>query len=131
MSPDQGSLALPRSSIAIWSPLLNHLQALHPTLALHLGTAITSHLSRGPEPSPPNTDFGAETVSLAMATDEPKADPTYDLCLASWAKWLVDNCTTGVSDLENAAEIREGVIVRIVSALRPDRADNSGTASKA
>ncbi|KAM5532761.1 hypothetical protein V8D89_013558 [Ganoderma adspersum] len=131
VTSDQGSLALPRSSIAIWSPLLNHLQSLHPTLALHLVTAITSHLSRSPAPSPPNADFGAETVSLAMDTDEPKADPTYDLCLASWAKWLVNNCATDVSDPEDAAELREGVIVRIVTALRPDRVDSSGPVSKA
>ena len=131
MTSDQGSLALPRSSIAIWSPLLNHLQSLHPTLALHLVTAITSHLSRSPAPSPPNADFGADTVSLAMTTDEPKADPTYDLCLASWAKWLADNCAAGVSDPEDAAELRESVIVRIITVLRPDRVDSSGPASKA
>lgn len=66
-----------------------------------------------------------------MDTDEPKTDPTYDLCLASWAKWLADNCDTGVSDPEDAAELREGVIVRIVSVLRPDRVDSNGTISKA
>ncbi|PIL30928.1 hypothetical protein GSI_07097 [Ganoderma sinense ZZ0214-1] len=131
ITSDQSSLALPRSSIAIWSPLLTHLQSLHPTLAVRLVTAITTYLSRSPAPSPPNTDFGAETVSLAMVIDEPKTDTTYDVCLASWAKWLADNCATGVPDQEDAAELREGVIVRIVSALRPDRVDSNGTASKA
>ena len=82
--------------------------------------AITSHLSRNSAPSPPSVDdFGAETVSLTAATEEPKADPTYDLCLASWAKWLADNSPTGVTDSEDAGELRESIIVRIVSVLGP------------
>ncbi|EJF58409.1 Las1-domain-containing protein [Dichomitus squalens LYAD-421 SS1] len=128
ISPDQGSLALPRSSIAIWSPLLTHLQSLHPTLPLHLVNAITSHLSRAHTP-PCDADFGAETVSLAVAAQDPKDDPTYDLCLASWAKWLADNCPTYVADPEDAAELRESIIVRIVSTLSPARVD--GSTSKA
>ncbi len=131
MSPGQGTLALPRSSVAIWSPLLAHLQALHPTLPLHLVSAITAHLSRAvsSEASSSRTDFTADSVSLDMAVDEPKTDPSYDICLASWAKWLLDNCTSGVADADEAAELRENMVVRIVSALRPDRVD--GGASRA
>ncbi|KAI0724189.1 Las1-domain-containing protein [Cerioporus squamosus] len=129
MSPDQGSLALPRSSISIWSPLLTHLQTLHPALPLHLVAAITTHLSRPVSPGTSSTDFTADSVSLDMAVDEPKTDPSYDMCLASWAKWLVDNCTSGVADADEAAELRENIVVRIVSALRPDRVD--GGASRA
>ena len=67
-----------------------------------------------------------------MALAEPsKIDPSYDICLTSWAKWLVDNCTSSASttDPEEEAELRESIIVRIVSALRPDRVE--GGASKA
>ncbi|TFK93050.1 Las1-domain-containing protein [Polyporus arcularius HHB13444] len=129
MSPGQGTLALPRSSVAIWSPLLAHLQALHPALPLHLVSAITAHLSRAVSPEASSTDFTADSVSLNMAVDEPKTDPSYDICLASWAKWLLDNCTSGVADADEAAELRENMVVRIVSALRPDRVD--GGASRA
>ncbi|KAI0757360.1 Las1-like-domain-containing protein [Daedaleopsis nitida] len=121
---EQTSLALPRSSIAIWSPLLAHLQSLHPALPLHLVAAITAHLSRPPARTSASreADFGAETVLLEPAADEPKADPTYDLCLASWAKWLADNCassaSTGVS-AEEATELKESIVVRIISALGP------------
>ncbi|RPD81634.1 Las1-domain-containing protein [Lentinus tigrinus ALCF2SS1-7] len=131
ISPDQGTLALPRSSIAIWSPLLSHLQSLHPALPLHLVSAITAHLSRpiSAGAAAPNTDFGADSVSLEMALDEPKTDPSYDICLASWAKWLIDNCTSGTTDPDEATELRESIVVRIVSALRPDRVERG--ASKA
>lgn len=117
LAPDQAqtSLALPRASIAIWSPLLAHLHSLHPTLPLRLVTAIASRLARPSSTSKGDDDFTAETVSLA--TEEPKSDPTYDLCLASWAKQIVDDSPCGMADADNAADLRESLVVRIVSTL--------------
>ena len=105
---------------------------MHPSLPLHLVSAITARLAAPGPAAAPNSDFGADAVSLEVALSEPsKTDPSYDLCLASWAKWLVDNCHTsaGAADPEEVAELRESIIVRIVSALRPDRVE--GGASKA
>ncbi|KAI0662478.1 Las1-like-domain-containing protein [Cubamyces menziesii] len=118
VSPGQTGLALPRSALLIWTPLLTHLQSLHPNLPLHLVAAITAHLSRPAPTSDGGAAFQSETVSLTE--DAPKADPSYDLCLASWAKWLVDNCAGGSEDADEAEDIRESAIVRIVSTLGPD-----------
>ncbi|KAI0651506.1 Las1-domain-containing protein [Trametes meyenii] len=125
LSPGQTSLALPRSTLMIWSPLLSDIQALHPTLPLHLVSAITAHLSRPPptanaEPGPKD----AELILLSAPTEELKTDPSYDLCLASWAKWLVDNCTKAVVDADEAEDLRESVVVRIISSLGPGATDN-------
>ncbi|KAI0639041.1 Las1-domain-containing protein [Trametes polyzona] len=126
LSSGPDTLALPRSSLLIWSPLLTHLQSLHPTLSLHLVSAITAHLAQ-PTPSPSvNTSGsfdGPEIVSLSAPTpaDEPRADPSYDLCLASWAKWLVDN-SPSASSSDDLEDLRDAALVRIVSALGPDRA---------
>ncbi|KAI0358997.1 Las1-domain-containing protein [Trametes cingulata] len=119
LSPGQDTLSLPRSTLLIWSPLLTHLQGLHPTLPVHLVSTITTQLIR-PVPS---TSGGFDADSVPLSVEEPKADPSYDLCLASWAKWLVDNCSNGNGgNAEDAEEIRENAIVRIVASLGPDSA---------
>ncbi|KAI0374539.1 Las1-domain-containing protein [Pilatotrama ljubarskyi] len=121
LSPGEHTLSLPRSTLLIWSPLLTHLQSLHHTLPLHLVSAITAQLAR-PIPS---TSAGFDADSVPLSVEEPKTDPSYDLCLASWAKWLIDNCSDGTpSGAEEAEEIRENAIVRIVASLGP----NSGAA---
>ncbi|OSD05862.1 Las1-domain-containing protein [Trametes coccinea BRFM310] len=117
LSPGQTGLALPRSSLLIWSPLLSHLQTLHPTLPLHLISAMTAQLSMPASSSSGSAAFQSETVSLS--DDTPKADPSYELCLASWAKWLVDNCSSADDDAE---DIRDTAIVRIVASLGPESA---------
>ncbi|KAI0761207.1 Las1-like-domain-containing protein [Trametes elegans] len=126
--PGEATLALPRSTLLIWSPLLSHLQSLHPTLPLHIVSAIGVHLAH-PVPSGPG--FGSEAVPLVA--EEPKGDPTYDICLASWAKWLIDNCASGESgdDRDTLEDIRERAIVRVVAALGPGSSGVGTQSSKA
>ncbi|KAI0828277.1 Las1-like-domain-containing protein [Trametes gibbosa] len=105
VSPGQTTLALPRSTLLIWTPLLIHLHALHPTFPLHLVSAITAHL----------------TSSNRRA----QGRPFLHLCLASWAKWIVDRCAS-------PEDLRETAIVRIVAALGPEPAGSvpgAGSAS--
>ena len=130
--PADQTLVPPRSSIAIWAPLLTHLQALHPTLCLRLAASIAAYLGHAQSAEASTIDdFGADSVSLsAPATDssEQRADPSYDLCLAGWARWLADTgaCVGMGVSTEDAAELREGVVVHLVSIL-----GNGAPASKA
>ncbi|KAI8995690.1 Las1-domain-containing protein [Trametes punicea] len=117
LSPGQTALVLPRSLVLIWSPLLSQLRNLHPSIPLHLVSAIVAQLSRPAAASDANAAFQSETVSLAE--DGPKTDRSYDLCLASWAKWLVDDCTSSPSEADEAEDIRDAIIVRIVTVLGP------------
>ncbi|OJT14018.1 Protein LAS1 [Trametes pubescens] len=123
VSPGQDTLALPRSSLLIWTPLLSHLQTLHPTLPLRLVSAISAYLAQPIHT--PNDDPEIVSLSVTVSTDEPKADPSYDICLASWAKWLVDSCSN--ADTEDAEDIREAALVRIIASLGPDSAATGGT----
>ncbi|EIW64980.1 Las1-domain-containing protein [Trametes versicolor FP-101664 SS1] len=122
LSPGQNTLSLPRSSLLIWTPLLSHLQSLHPTLPLRLVSAISAYLAQ--PVAAPQDDPEIVSLSVVAPTDEPKADPSYDLCLASWAKWLVDSCSN--ADTEDAEDIREAALVRIVASLGPESAATGG-----
>ncbi|KAH9927532.1 Las1-domain-containing protein [Epithele typhae] len=101
-------LAPPPASVAIWAPLLVRLQS-----------CTRRSRSAWPPPSPP---ICADTVALADEPDSerPRADPSYDLCLAGWAKWLAD---TGAGAA--GAEVREAIVVRLVSALGPGQTGGS------
>ena len=53
-----------------------------------------------------------------------KTDLTYDLCLASWAYWLVD--TYAIEDDDDESDFRkEDVIVTLISGLGPNRHENA------
>ena len=104
-------------------PLLTHLQTLHPRLSLRIAASIATHLAHAQRAdASPADDFSAESVSLsAPAADsgEQRADPSYDLCLAGWARWLAETGACVGTDVgaEEAAELREGVVVHLVSVL--------------
>ena len=76
-------------------------------------------------------DFATgDTVMFSESVAEPegRADPSYDLCLAGWAKWLVDTGCGAAS--EDEVEVREAVVVQLVSTLGPVRAESNAQASK-
>ena len=74
----------PPAVIAIWAPLLAHLQNLHTSLPFVLVDRILAHLLASPsEPASPAADGDHAT---------PKVDPSHDLCLAAWAAWFVETC---------------------------------------
>ncbi|KAI0823105.1 Las1-like-domain-containing protein [Trametes gibbosa] len=115
VSPGQTTLALPRSTLLIWTPLLIHLHALHPTFPLHLVSAITAHLTSSNRIIP---------LTVSNPASEPKADPSYTSASRAGQS---GSCTS--RDVE---DLRETAIVRIVAALGPEPAGSvpgAGSAS--
>ena len=75
-----------------------------------------------------------DAVPLSLSTDgetsEPRSDPSYDLCLAGWAKWLADTgalTAPSARSAEEVAELREAIVVQLVAALGPSRTDGAPT----
>ncbi|GJJ08732.1 hypothetical protein Clacol_002951 [Clathrus columnatus] len=79
--PTQGLNGPPAEYLSIWSPLLSHLQANHPTFLSILLFRILSHLFSD----------NSETTDGPSMGGINHSDPTYDFTLASWALWIVDN----------------------------------------
>ncbi|KAH6916792.1 Las1-like-domain-containing protein [Coprinopsis sp. MPI-PUGE-AT-0042] len=74
----------PPASVAIWSPLLQNVQDLHGDFSPVLCGRICSHLTFTVHPSSLSSE---DHISL-----ESSSDPSYDLCLARWAMWLIEIC---------------------------------------
>lgn len=98
----------PRGLVAIWAPLITHLQALHPTLPSAIVDRIVTHLVTS-LPAPIDID----------AEDTTKADLTYDLCLAAWAHWIVDTYEIEEDGEEQSGLHRTDVVVALLSGLGP------------
>ncbi|KAH8120502.1 Las1-domain-containing protein [Phellopilus nigrolimitatus] len=102
--------ALPSSLIAIWSPLLFALKANHPSLFNVLVFAITNVL--------------LSKTSMPINDSPQKKDLSYDLCLAAWAAWCVDQQDSDAGmQTEGAVPLREGVVIRLVTALGAQEAE--------
>ncbi|TFK57560.1 Las1-domain-containing protein [Heliocybe sulcata] len=67
----------PASAINIWSPLLKHVQALHPTFYDFAASRIVNQLSSPPDESP--------------ALQGSSTDTAYHMHLARWATWFTQN----------------------------------------
>lgn len=102
--------------LAIWTPLLSHLQALHPSLHSVLVSRIVAVLLTDPE-SASSRDAEAETILFDGG--ERKHDPSYDMCLASWAHWILTAFDTGVVDTEDDAARVEEAAAALVIGLGP------------
>ncbi|KXN81109.1 Protein LAS1 [Leucoagaricus sp. SymC.cos] len=72
----------PELSVSLWAPLLNHIQVLHADFPSTLCTHILSLLL-------PDNTTGSPI--------EAKNDPSYDICLARWVMWSLDNWSTSTS----------------------------------
>lgn len=108
----QGNLLHPHQGLlAIWSPLLTHLEALHPTLPSTLAERILAHLLA---PPPELQRENEDETGL-------KADPTYDHCAAAWVCWLVDTYDVQ-DDTENQISSlrRTDVVVELLRGLGPN-----------
>jgi ribosomal biogenesis protein LAS1 len=78
----------PSSLLAIWTPLLGSVTANHAHFPAVLTSHIIAHLLSGddnPTDDEPNPDDNTTTAAAAAAE---KA--SYDVCLATWAAWLIE-----------------------------------------
>ena len=96
-------------------PLLSHLQVLHPSLQSVLVSRIIAHLLTDPEAAA--ASIGMETISLT--TDERKHDASYDMCIASWAYWLITAFSPSAVGSEDEAAKVEEAAVGLVAGLGP------------
>ena len=104
-------IGLPDALIALWLPLLNSLIQNHP----HLPSVLVSHI-----------------VSLLRSPNDETQDKekqhnsSFDLCMASWAVFIVDRWSTdtwqhnAAVDEELDTLKREDVVVSIMSSLSPN-----------
>ncbi|KAH9921458.1 Las1-like-domain-containing protein [Fomitopsis serialis] len=113
----------------IWTPLLAHLQSLHPSLPVALISNAVSHLS-SQEQIAQTPD--ADVVMLDAEQEKQKQDATHDRCIAGWVNWLVDTYGRKEDDAYGDDDIyvsRADVVSKLVAALGPTRAF-SGTREK-
>ena len=112
------SLDPPRSSVAIWSPLLIHMQSLHSSLPSILVHRIISRLL----PQPQTPEEAQEEDTLLLTEDAQKTDSSYSFCLASWAKYLIDSWGVEEYNERNETDLnRTEVVTAIISGLGPHK----------
>ncbi|EJD04250.1 uncharacterized protein FOMMEDRAFT_167479 [Fomitiporia mediterranea MF3/22] len=102
----KSSPILPQGLISVWTPLLSTLKTSHPSFPPILVSAITDFLIC--RPATPNSD------------DFSRKDLSYELCLAAWAAWCVEQWETDSLDVrvENYLALRrKDVVLGLISAL--------------
>lgn len=115
----------PASSVlAIWTPLLTHLQALHPSLHSVLVSKIIAALLA-------NSDAGpAESETISLAADAQRRDTSYDMCAAGWAHWLLAAFRpAGEAAADDAARTEEA-IVALMTGLGPGSSAGDAKAAR-
>ncbi|KAG6891085.1 hypothetical protein C0995_014175 [Termitomyces sp. Mi166 len=94
----QDTFLPPKFSVQLWTPLLQHLQSFHsgfyPTLA---GRIISTLL---PE---------------SENSDDVQRDSSYDICIARWAKWIVD--ASSEYDSETGHDLRREMALTLMQSL--------------
>ncbi|KAI0028295.1 Las1-like-domain-containing protein [Vararia minispora EC-137] len=95
-----GQVLLPAPLLAIWAPLLTHIQTHHASFGTALVTRAIARLLSS------SSEDGQEKGS-----EHERA--SYDLCVAGWVMWLVG------AD----AALREEAFVRLAGGLRPGQED--------
>jgi ribosomal biogenesis protein LAS1 len=103
------SFSPPKFTIAVWTPLLEHLRSHHPDLAYALTNRILFYLLTDPEEVA--TEIGATSL------DTSSSDLSYNICIARWAVWIIDSW--GEDCLESGFDIRKETIINLITALGP------------
>ncbi|KZT67598.1 Las1-domain-containing protein [Daedalea quercina L-15889] len=113
-------------TLNIWTPLLTHIEPLHPSLPAVLVSKIISHLSSQdiPHLAAQAPDEDVVLLDAEEEREKHRQDMSYDRCVAGWANWLVD--TYGGKDDEECEDSdgylsREEVVLKLVAALGPTR----------
>jgi ribosomal biogenesis protein LAS1 len=91
----------PTFSIQIWTPLLEHVQSLHPEFASVLVNRIILTLS-----AESDTDY----------------DVSFNLCLARWAMWITVNLGDDAANLDSSQ--RREAVIALISNISPSRSDS-------
>lgn len=89
----------PKYSVQIWAPLLQHLQSVHHEFYPILAGRIASLLL-------PESESSDEEV---------QQDSSYDLCIARWAKWIIEvssSCDSTPSD-----DLRREIALMLMQSL--------------
>ncbi|EPQ61021.1 Las1-domain-containing protein [Gloeophyllum trabeum ATCC 11539] len=102
----------PASGINIWTPLLNHVQALHPAFYGVAATRIVSLLC--PASQEPTT------------ADSASSDITYYICLARWAMWFINNQAGEDRDQASGAG-KEDFVATLITNLGLGAEDQTGS----
>jgi ribosomal biogenesis protein LAS1 len=105
----------PHSSLGLWTLLLAHTHAYHPTFPSILTTRIVETLLY----ERPNTGFDMDVVSLEA--DGSQNDPSYHLALAKWAAWVIKAYDNGQENGE--LSLRKNVIILLASTLAPGKTE--------
>ena len=105
----------PPSQLVIWTPLLGSVTANHTHFPMILTSRIITHLlSDDNSTDEPNSDDATTTATTPAAAAE-KA--SYDVCLATWAAWLIEwRRSADETDLE-ATTRRQAVFFQLAQAL--------------
>jgi len=103
----------PPSLLVIWTPLLGSVAANHAHFPTILTSRIITHLLSDDSPTDePNSDDATTTATAAAAE---KA--SYDVCLATWAAWLIEwRRSADETDLEVTAR-RQAVFFQLAQLL--------------
>ncbi|KAG1749642.1 Las1-like-domain-containing protein [Suillus paluster] len=109
------NLCLLTRSLALWIPLLAHVQTYHPTFPSILTTRIVEILLY----EQPSTGFDMDVVSFE--TEDSQNGPSYHLALAKWAAWVINAYDNGQENGE--LSLRKNVIVLIASTLAPGKTE--------
>ncbi|KAI0063175.1 Las1-domain-containing protein [Artomyces pyxidatus] len=80
-----GPLTPPPTLISLWTPLLDNIRTLHPSFPAVLTSHIIAHLIGSPSGMAPDPE------AQAVSSDAVQDDPSYDVCLASWAVWSIES----------------------------------------
>ncbi|KAF7982009.1 hypothetical protein HWV62_30244 [Athelia sp. TMB] len=98
----------PLSSLALWTPLLTQIYSEHPSLPYVLVQRILATMLSAP---------------ADVSGEDPRPDPSFDMCLARWAFWAID--TWDVDFEESELDIKRDVVVTLVNALGPGSAETT------
>ena len=107
-------LVPPAHVLNLWTPLLDHIQSLHPDFRAILVSRIVSRLTS-------QTDTRREVAAghVPVPVSEPKADVSCDFLLAAWANWLVCIWPPVPEEAEDGRITREDIILSLTSTLGP------------
>lgn len=99
----------------LWTPVLEHVQSLHPDFPSVLSRRIVSYLVT--DIQPPRVNAG----QIVLPDTQP--DPSFDMCLARWAMWALE--TWDVEDSESEVDLRKEVTMSIIHAFGPGSDDST------
>ncbi|KAI0085676.1 Las1-domain-containing protein [Irpex rosettiformis] len=104
------------SLLAIWSPLLTHIHAHHPSFPSILISRLITVIIPPDQDSPSHPPV--ETISLNVEDDSNTRDLSYELCIASWAHWMVESfvCSSGEEE-EDRRSRRANAVASLVSGI--------------